>query len=463
MAITKASTDVTANTTGTGLDVSVSHTLAAGSDRLIVVSAGYEEFQGLTNPACTYGGVSMTLLQEAVHPSKNIGSFCNGSMFFYLFEDDLPSNGSNTVTFTADNGGGSTSCYAAISVAQYNGVDDTVSPTGHTTQTANTTITNFISASAGDLVLGAVSFGQGGTGYSHNESQNEILDVELNSTAIIASTDLIATGSVTAPSSTVTTGNSVNRHVRSAAVFSPVPDPVYYRGDGTSATNDAGDGFGSSLSKADGTSGAPTAGEGFGSTLSKADGTSGGASAGEGFGSTLSRGDGTSGSATAGEGFMSTGAAPATYYRGDGTIGDATAGTGFATNINTDSIGRSRGLRLFSGGFWIYGKQETLTGPHLAKKDVNRQIPDKVIQKPDSFQATPPAPYRVSASTAALASRISEIKMKSRAIEAEVLSYHEKKAELQRKAREEAEAEKARQKALQKEMDDAVILLLGVI
>jgi hypothetical protein len=154
---------------------------------------------------------------------------------------------------------------------------------------------------------------------------------------------------------------------------------------------------------------------------------------------------------------MTTGAA---YYRGDGTVGVATAGEGFATNILTDAPGRSKSRQLFGGGFWIYGDQKTLTGPFEPKADVNRQIPDKTIQKPGVFQTEP---HRVSASTIALASRISEISLKTRDVEAEVLSFYEKKAEIQRKAREEAEAEKARKKALREDMDNAVVLLLGVI
>lgn len=338
MAITKASSDVTSNTTGSGLDVSVLHSLAAGSDRLIVVSVGYEEYQGLANPSCTYGGVSMTLLQEAVTPAKNTDNFCNGSMFFYLFEDDLPSNGSKTVTFTADNGGGSGTCYAAMSVAQYNGVDDTTSPTGDATNSGTSTVTNSISASSGDLVVGVVSFGQGGTGYSHNESQNELLDVVLGGTAIFASTDLIATGSVTAPSSTVTTGSGINRHVRSAAVFSPATAAVVDNtADGTSASGNAGEALVEVVTTEDGTSEPGNAGEAAVSVVTLADGGSEGGSAGEGLSSVSALADGTSEGGTAGE------AAVSVVSLADGTSAAGDAGEASVSVVTLADGGSASG------------------------------------------------------------------------------------------------------------------------
>lgn len=227
MSISRSSTNVS-NSATSGFPVSATHTLVSGSDRLIVVSVGIEIFNGVFAPTATYGGVSMVgPIGEAVTPAKDTNNFTNGSYFFYLAEASLPSDGSNTVTVTASNGLSDPNCKIAFVCAQYAGVDaSTVSAASASVSTSATTLSNTVSASDGELILSVASFGQGGSGsYTHDESQNEILDIEVDSTAVFSATDLIASGSVTSVGSTISSGSSVNRHTRSAMTFEPSASP----------------------------------------------------------------------------------------------------------------------------------------------------------------------------------------------------------------------------------------------
>ena len=77
------------------------HTLLAGSDRVVVVVvAGY----GPANPnACTYGGVTMGIVPDTFATSGSTGAKCQA---YWLAEADLPADGANTVapTWAADVG-----------------------------------------------------------------------------------------------------------------------------------------------------------------------------------------------------------------------------------------------------------------------------------------------------------------------------------------------------------------------
>lgn len=90
MAIPIANLGVKAVNSG---DVTVNHTLLAGSNRKVLAYVGLEDAASRTVTGITYGGVAMHLAVQA----SAVGAAANYATIWYLDEDELPADGVNAV------------------------------------------------------------------------------------------------------------------------------------------------------------------------------------------------------------------------------------------------------------------------------------------------------------------------------------------------------------------------------
>lgn len=223
MAIAKAGTDTyneISNFTNT-----FSHTLVAGSERLIIVGFCNENADVMTTSSVTYGGVAMTMAVEQllVSGSRNLVGI------YYLLEASLPANGSNTVSVVMT--GTSSSSTNVAYCAQYTGVaQQAPEATDSDSQTSGTTITNTVSPSTGAWAFSAVVVGQiEGGSWTHNEGQVELVDGlgNLGGVEVASFAELRSANGETSLSSTCSgTVNRVVRAVASFAVSSGSFDPM---------------------------------------------------------------------------------------------------------------------------------------------------------------------------------------------------------------------------------------------
>jgi hypothetical protein len=208
MAITKIGTDVT-NTQNNATTFTFSHTLVAGSNRLIVVCTSIEQNPALSDPGVTavsYGGVAMT---RAV---GRIGSYNYGSIW-YLLESGLGATGSKTVSVThAGNisGGYGASCMSYAGVSQ-------VAPTAASNYvTNNTTVSNTISTATDAWVISAGVTGSDLVTPTYNNGQIGIVALAPLSQALYVAELRGATGQT---SVNITLSSSTARFIWCSAVF----------------------------------------------------------------------------------------------------------------------------------------------------------------------------------------------------------------------------------------------------
>lgn len=121
MAITKAGTDVWdwgEDVVSAG-NVTVSHTLVAGSDRKVVVRiAEFADEDDFTISSVTYGGNAMT---EAIREEFTSSGILVATSVWYIDEGDLPANGARDCVVTYDSHTGEFN-ESGVSVAQYDGI-----------------------------------------------------------------------------------------------------------------------------------------------------------------------------------------------------------------------------------------------------------------------------------------------------------------------------------------------------
>jgi len=216
-----------------------SHTLVAGANRLIVVCLGGETFDSdLGDPwvatSVTYGGVVMTKAIGAVTTENGSGLSNNDSELWYLFEADLPADGSKTVIATCSNViSGAVRLFSCCS--EYENVDSQlvgdVQGIGYNQTVPSDTIGNAISLQSGDWVFSSYVSGNAGS-WTVGQSQVEILDATLDSTVTYGACELRgAIGTESILESTFAT--TANRLTRVAMVISN-PSECY---DGGSVNN----------------------------------------------------------------------------------------------------------------------------------------------------------------------------------------------------------------------------------
>jgi len=220
--IAKVGTDTSG--TGTTLTLSFSHTLVAGSNRIIAVCFGAEH-SGITVSGVTYGGNAMTLAVSAETAPSGTKYLCQ---VWYILEANLPANGVKTVTITAT--GSTTGLEVNGFCAEYSGVNQAVPEATDSDvvigdSTANRTITSTISPSTGAYVISAVGCGNPGS-YTHNASQVEVLDF-YDASSQFAVAELRGANGETALSSTFNT--TINRQARVAASFKSYAGTTNYR------------------------------------------------------------------------------------------------------------------------------------------------------------------------------------------------------------------------------------------
>ena len=223
--IAKAGTDTSG--TGTALTLSFSHTLVAGSDRLVVVCIGIENGDTIDVDSVTYGGVAMTLAVEGI--TGTTGFRCLAEIW-YILESNLPSDGANTVQITCS--GTVYELEVNGFCAEYTGVEQGApEATAEHGQTTGATITNTISPSDNAWVISAVGCGNAQVfpilwQFTHGQGQVEVLDYP-DSSSTFAVAELRGASGETSLDSTFT--GTVNRLERVAASFTEAPPaaPTY--------------------------------------------------------------------------------------------------------------------------------------------------------------------------------------------------------------------------------------------
>jgi hypothetical protein len=213
VAIAKIGTDTSA--TGTGLTLSWSHTLVAGSNRLVVVCLGAEH-NGITVSGVTYGGNAMTLAVSYESPASGTKYL---SQIWYILGANLPANGATTVTVTAT--GDTTSLEVNAFCSEYTGVTQAApEATNGVSQTSGNTITNTFSPSANAWVISAMGSGNTETASWTHGSQVGVFDFN-DASSCFAVAELRGASGQTSLASTYS--GTVNRLVRVCASFQMAP------------------------------------------------------------------------------------------------------------------------------------------------------------------------------------------------------------------------------------------------
>jgi hypothetical protein len=215
--ITKAGTDT--NGSGNNLTLTFSHILVSGTDRIVIVSVGVENGDTIDVSTVTYGGVTMTLAVEGITGTS--GFRCLAEVW-YLLENNLPSEGSQTVEITFS--GTAYELEVNGFCSEYTGVTQGApEATAAHNQTTGTTITNNITPSDNAWVISVVGAGNAGS-FTHGQGQVEVLDFpDASSTFAVA--ELRGANGETSLSSTFS-GN-VNRLERVAASWVPIEEDNY--------------------------------------------------------------------------------------------------------------------------------------------------------------------------------------------------------------------------------------------
>jgi len=208
--ITKVGTDTYNSSAASPLEFS--HTLVEGDNRLVVVYFGAENNGENDVTSVTYGGQSMT---QAVEDGGTGTGYQNRAEIWYILENDLPSNGANTVSATITPA--STLDFKAYA-AEYTGVNQGIpEATDGTYQTSGSTIENTISPSTDAWVFSAMDEGNTGS-WAHGQSQEELWDFQ-DASSQFAVTELRGADGETSVDSTFT--GTANRLARVAASFAP--------------------------------------------------------------------------------------------------------------------------------------------------------------------------------------------------------------------------------------------------
>ena len=231
MAIQKIGTDTnTTHPSDTVYDFSWTHTLVAGSNRIVVVSVGGETTNADTSPIwyasnVTYGGQAMT--QAILAQTTETTGSNNSTSIWYLLDADLPSDGLQTIQVT---GAGANAGVELFGVCcEYSGVfqglPQTTAETFVNATAPSDTISNTISPVRDCWVVSSYCCGNVGS-WTVGESQVEIYDqsqdVITGAGCTYGACELRdAVGNETTLSSTYVSG--ANRLTRVAASFRRTP------------------------------------------------------------------------------------------------------------------------------------------------------------------------------------------------------------------------------------------------
>jgi len=211
--ITKVGTD----TSGTGniLTLSFSHTLVSGTNRIVIISIGIENGDTIDVSNVTYGGTTMTLAVERI---TGTSGFRYLSEIWYILENDLPSDGSQTIEVNCS--GTANALEVNSFCSEYTGVaQGAPEATNGAAQLSGNTISNTISPSDDAWVISIAGSGNAGS-FTHGQEQVEVLDFQ-DASSTFAVAELRGASGETSLSSTYS--STVNRLCRVAASWIKQP------------------------------------------------------------------------------------------------------------------------------------------------------------------------------------------------------------------------------------------------
>jgi len=206
MAIAKVGTDTSG--TGTALTLSFSHTLVAGSNRLVVFAIGIENGDTIDVDSVTYGGVAMTKAVEGITGTSGYRFLAE---IWYILESDLPSDGAQNVVITCS--GTVSSLEINGFCAEYTGVNQGApEATDNTDEPSppDATIENTISPSADSWVVSVAGCGNSGS-FTHGQGQVEVLDFGDSSSTFAVAELRGASGETSLSSTYSATANRLER------------------------------------------------------------------------------------------------------------------------------------------------------------------------------------------------------------------------------------------------------------
>jgi hypothetical protein len=194
--------------------MSWSHTLIAGSNRIVVVYLGVEH-NGASVSGVTYGGRTMTLAKSNEVSSLGTSILCQ---IWYILEANLPANVAQTVAVTMT--GSNTGLEMDARCAEYTGVKQSTpeATNGASTLSLNT-ITNTISPSTNSWVLSVSGSGNSGT-WTEQSPQTQLSQYN-GGTSSYSFAELQGASGQTSLASTYS--GTVNRLVRVCASFQAAP------------------------------------------------------------------------------------------------------------------------------------------------------------------------------------------------------------------------------------------------
>jgi hypothetical protein len=198
----------------------LSHTAAAGTDRLLVFAVGYENGADPGVSAVSYGGQSLTRVTGAV---AGTSIFARVELW-YLNEAGIAAATGTTFSVTWGGATPSQPMYAAATFANVNqGAPIGNSSTAFTDSSTPNPITTSVSVTSGSMAVSAAISGNNGS-YTWNNGWTEGSDQTAGSTTTMSSAEHAASAAGTDTASA--THSSPNRQAIVAATLSPVPTAV---------------------------------------------------------------------------------------------------------------------------------------------------------------------------------------------------------------------------------------------
>ena len=210
----------------------LTHTVGAGTDRLLVLATGYETSSVNDITGVTYGGQTMIPIAEEVIDSSGVYA---RSALWYLNEAGIQAASGTTFIVTYSSGNPSYMMHAA---ATYQGVDQSAPIADSSVNSSLTVdpITTPVSTTAGDMSVSIVTCGNNGA-YTWGNGWTEGTDQLGGATSTMSTADHPATGGTDTASADYSA--TINRHAIVAATLNATPATGSAAiEDSTSNTND---------------------------------------------------------------------------------------------------------------------------------------------------------------------------------------------------------------------------------
>ena len=214
----------------------LTHTVGAGTDRLLVLATGYETSSVNDITGVTYGGQTMAPIAEEVIDSSGVYA---RSELWYLNEAGIQAASGTTFIVTYSSGNPSHMMHAA---ATYQGVDQSTPIADSSVNSSLTVdpITTPVSTTAGDMSVSNVTCGNSGS-YTWGNGWTEDTDQQGGGTSTMSNADHPASGGTDTASADYS--STINRHAIVAATLNATPAVgAVVIADSTSNANDGSTG-----------------------------------------------------------------------------------------------------------------------------------------------------------------------------------------------------------------------------